>query len=156
MPSVRSWARPLTATQGRRCSGTPTMAASRTRRDGLAVAVDDDQGAGAGVVGAAQRLGERGVGLDGDGAPGERAGAQLREVFAQPGHAQAVAGAGPDDGGEDRGEQGVGDGVHAADVLGCVAEAAGVGEQRQADQHGDGEGAADPGGGDGAGHRACR
>ena len=132
------------------------MAASRTREMGSPLAVDDDEGAGAGVVGAAQRLGERGVGLDGDGAPGEGAGAQFGEVFAQPGHAQAVAGAGPDDRGEDGGEQGVGDGVHAADVLGGGAEAAGLGEQRQADEDGDGERAADPGGGDRCRSWACR
>ncbi len=128
------------------------MAASRTTAVGVALAVDDDQGAGAGVVGTAQRLGERGVGLDGDGAPGEGAGLEVGEALAQPGHAQAVARAGPDDGGEDRGEQGVGEGVGAADLGAGVAEGPGVGEQRQADEDGDGERAADPGGGDGAGH----
>ncbi|BFO20113.1 hypothetical protein SHKM778_65010 [Streptomyces sp. KM77-8] len=73
-------------------------------------------------------------------------------MLAEPGHAQAVAGAGPDDRGEDGGEQGVHDGVHAHVVHGVGAEDAGLGEQREADQDGDGEGAADPGGGDGAGH----
>lgn len=63
------------------------------------------------------------------------------------------AGAGPDDRGEDRGQQGVEDGVHADAVLGGGAEQAGLGEQGQSDEDGDGEGAADPGGGDRAGHR---
>ncbi len=44
---------------------------------GPALAVDDDEGAGAGVVGAAECFGERGVGADGDRAAGEGAGAQL-------------------------------------------------------------------------------
>lgn len=73
-------------------------------------------------------------------------------MLAQPGHPQAVARAGPDDRGEDRGEQRVGDGVHAVDLFGRVAEGAGLGEQREADEDGDGEGTADPGGGDGAAH----
>lgn len=74
-------------------------------------------------------------------------------MLAQAGHAQAVAGAGPDDRGEDGGQQGVHDGVHADVVHGVGAERTGLGEPREPDQDGDGEGAADPGGGDGAGHR---
>ena len=91
MPSVRSWARPLTATQGRRCSGTRGDGGLADQGGGVALAVDDDEGAGAGLVGAAQGLGERGVGLDRDGAAGQGAGAELGQVLAQAGHAQAVA-----------------------------------------------------------------
>lgn len=58
--------------------------------EGFAVGVDDDEGAGAGLVGAAEGLGERGVGLDGDRAPGEGAGLEFGQVFAQAGHAEAV------------------------------------------------------------------
>ncbi|GAA3240801.1 hypothetical protein GCM10020256_63200 [Streptomyces thermocoprophilus] len=93
--------------------------------------------------------------MDGDGAAGEGAGAEFGQVFAEAGDAEAVAGAGPDDRGEDGGEQRVGDGVHADAVLGGRAEGAGLGEQGQADEDGDGEGAADPGGGDGAAHGAA-
>ena len=78
MPGVRSWVRPLTATQGRRCSGTPTIADSRTSAVGSPWPSTTTSARAPASLRPAQRLGQRGVGADRDGAPGEGAGAAGR------------------------------------------------------------------------------
>ena len=153
MPSVSSWARPLTATQGRRCSGTPTMAVSRTRAFG-SPCPSTTTSARAPASFARRRASESGV-SDSTGT------ARLVSVRASssgrcsrsramrrllPAPVQMIAA---------RIAASSASVTVSMPPMSSVAlpRRAGVGEQRQADQDRDGERPAHPGRGDGARHR---